>query len=102
MANLQLLAPLISLTQDIKNFCAPLLRTKPLLIVALVYTVVSYVVILVQQIPSINVLSLYRFAQSFRFQFAGVATAGFLVYVLLVSGTRQILDRYEHRRLKPI
>ncbi len=102
MANLQLVAPLVSLTIDTKSFCQPLLRTKPVLVLVLVYHVLSYIAVLVRPDQSINLLHLYNFAQSFRLQFAGVAAASTLVYVSSVYGTRQMLGKCWQRRLQPV
>ena len=101
VANLQLLAPLISLSIDINNFCEPLLRTKPLLIIATVYSVMSYVAILTTSNQNVNPLNLFNFAQSFRLEFAGVAIAGTVGYTVLVHGCRRLLHFYEKRRLHP-
>lgn len=101
VANLQLLAPLISLTIELNNFCEPLLRTRPLLVLALVYSVVSYVAVLTRTNQRINPLSLYNFAQSFRLEFVGVVLAGTAGYIVLVHGCRKLLQFREQRRLHP-
>ena len=101
MANLQLLAPLISLTIELNNFCEPLLRTRPLLGLALVYSVVSYVTVLTRQSHRVNPLSLYNFAQSFRLEFVAVIIAGTVVYIMVVHGCRKLLQFHERRRLHP-
>lgn len=102
VANLQLFAPFASLTFDTKWFCEPVLRTKPLFITAGVYTILSYVAILIRPDQSINLLRLYNFSQSFRLQFAAVLTAGTVAYILLVNATRQLLHVYGQRRLQPV
>ena len=101
VANVQLLAPLISLTIEINNFCEPLFRTKPLLILATIYSVVSYVAILTRSSQRVNPLNLYNFAQTFRLEFAGVALAGTVGYTVLVHGCRLLLRIHEQRRLHP-
>ncbi|DBA85716.1 hypothetical protein WJX77_011623 [Trebouxia sp. C0004] len=102
VANLQLFAPFASLTVETKWFCEPVLRTKPLLITAGVYTVLSYVAILVRPDQSINLLKLYNFSQSFRLQFAAVLAAGTVAYTLVVNATRRLLHVYGQRRLQPV
>lgn len=101
VANLQLLAPLISLTIELNNFCEPLLRTRPLLVLALVYTVVSYMAILTRSNQRVNPLNLYNFAESFRLELLGVALAGTVAYIVLVHGCRKLLQFHEQRRLHP-
>ncbi|DBA88976.1 TPA: hypothetical protein ACH3X2_000200 [Trebouxia sp. C0005] len=102
VANLQLFAPLFSLTVDTKRFCEPVLRTKPLLITVGVYTILSYVAILVRPDQSINQLRLYNFSQSFRLQFAAVLVAGIVAYILMVHAARRLLHVYGRRRLRPV
>ena len=101
MANLQLLVLLISLTLNIRTFCGCLLRTRAFLVFAIVYTVLSYVDVLVRPDQTMNFLSLYTFGQSFKFCFAGVAAAGLVVYVLLVNGTRRLLEKHQLCKVQP-
>lgn len=98
-ANLQLLAPLVSLIIGTSNFCKPLLRTLPVLILASVYSAISYVLVLVRTGQLADTLSLYNFEQSFRYQFGAVAAGGTLVYILMVNAWRKLLEAYEHRKV---
>ncbi len=102
VANLQLFAPFVSLTFDTKRFCEPVLRTRVLLITTGIYTILSYVAILVRPDQSINLLRLYNFSQSFRLQFAAVLAAGFVAYILVVNATQRLLHVFEQRRLQPL
>ena len=98
MANLELLAPLVSITIDISKFCAPLIHTKVFVAFAVMYTSSSCVLALVRtDRPSL--LSLYNFPQSFRNHFAGVATAGLFIYIIVVQVIRRALNEWEQRKV---
>ncbi len=102
VANLQLFAPFASLSVDTIWFCEPVLHAKSLLITAGVYSILSYVAILVRPDQSINLLRLYNFPQSFRLQFAAVLAAGTVAYILVVHAARRLLHVYGQRRLQPV
>ena len=104
VANLQLLAPFISLTVDTKKFCEPVFRSRVLLVFAIIYTSLSYVAVLVRPSDTINFLKIYNFTESFRVYFALVAGAGFLAYVLVVHCARRILHSLsaENCRVQPL
>ena len=102
VANLQLFAPFVSLTVDTKRFCEPVLRTRVLLITVGIYTILSYVAILVRPDQSINLLRLFDFSQSFRLQFAAVLAASTVAYILVVNATQRLLHAYGQRRLQPV
>ena len=99
-ANVQLLEPLLSVTMDTRRFCEPLLRTKFLLTIA-TYSILSCIAVLVRPNQSFNPLGLYNFTQSFRFEWAGVAAAGILLYVVVVRITRRLLQRCQHSKVHP-
>jgi len=98
MANLELLAPLVSITVDISKFCAPLIRTKVFVAFAVMCTSSSCVLAIVRT-DRLGLLSLYNFPQSFRNQFAGVATAGLLIYTVVVQTMRRVLKKRELRKV---
>ncbi len=98
MANLELLAPLVSITIDINKFCAPLIRTKVFVAFAVMYTSSSCVLAFVRT-DRLNLLSLYNFPQSFRNRFAGVGTAGLLIYIVVVQSIRRALKHREQRKV---
>ncbi len=102
VANVQLFAPFVSLTFDTKWFCEPVLRTRVLLITTSIYTVLSYVAILIRPDQSINLLRLYNFPQSFRLQFAAVLAAGTVAYILVVNAARRLLHVHGQGRLHPV
>ena len=104
VANLQLLAPFISLTVDTKKFCEPVFRSRVLLVFAIIYTSLSYVAVLVRPSDIINFLKIYNFTESFRVYFALVAGAGCLAYVLVVHCARCILHSLsaENCRVQPL
>ena len=99
-ANVQLLAPLLSFTMDTRRFCEPLLRTKPLIIIAS-YSILSYIAVLVRPGQWFNPLGLYNFTQSFRFEWAGVAAAGMLMFMVVVRIIRKLLQRCQHSKVHP-
>ncbi len=47
-------------------------------------------------------VSLYNFPQSFRNHFAGVATAGLLIYIIVVQITRRALKKWEQRKVAAV
>ncbi len=98
MANLELLAPLVSITIDISKFCAPLIRTKFFVAFAAIYTSLSVVLAFVRT-DRLNLLSLHNFPQSFRYHFAGVASAGLLIYIVVVQSIRRALKHREQRKV---
>ena len=102
VANLQLLAPLVSVTLGTKRFCEPVLRSSVLLVFALIYTCLSYVAVLVRSNENLNLLRLYNFTYSFRVYFALVAGAGLLAYVVVVHCTRRLLDSHKKYRVQPV
>lgn len=101
VADLQLLAPLVSVTLGTRRFCQPVLRAKPVLVTAIIYSVLSYVAVLVRPVQSVNLLNLYNFGQTFRFQFAGVLAVSTIAYIFVVGGARWLMIWYGRRRLQP-
>ena len=98
MANLELLAPLVTITIDISKFCAPLIRTKFFVAFAAIYTSSSVVLAFVRT-DRLNLLSLHNFPQSFRYHFAGVASAGLLIYIVVVQSIRRVLKHRDQRKV---
>ncbi len=101
MANLELLAPLVSITIDISKFCAPLIRTKVFVAFAAIYTSLSVVLAFVRT-DRLNLLSLHNFPQSFRYHFVGVASAGLLMYIVVVQSIRRALKHREQRKMEAL
>ena len=102
VANLQLLAPLLSLTLDTRRFCEPVLRSRVLAVIAVIYTAMSYVGLVVRPSPKFNLLHLYNFTQTFRIQFGLVAAAAFVAYVAVMQCTRIVLDSHQQRRIQTL
>lgn len=98
MTNLELLAPLGSITIDISKFCAPLICTKVLVTFAVIYMSSSVVLAFVRT-DRLNLLKLYNFPQSFRYRFVGVASAGLLIYIVVVQSMRRALKHREQRKV---
>ena len=84
-----------------KRFCEPVLRSRVLLVFATIYTNLSYIAVLVRPGSALNLLKLYDFSESFRVQFALLAAAGLLAYLLVVQCTLTLIDRRQQRRLQP-
>lgn len=100
--NLQLLAPLISLMVDTSPYCQSPLKSKPILVISVVYTLLAYINIFVQTESVWNPLSLFNFSQLFRVEFGCITFGGVVAYLTLVRVTRRILACHEHRKLRPI
>ena len=98
MADLQLLAPLVSITPEISKFCAPLIRTKAFAAFA-VMNMLSSCMLVIVKMDRLGLLSLYNFPQSFRNHFAGVATAGLFIYIIVVQVIRRALNEWEQRKV---
>jgi len=101
-ANAQLLCPLVSMTVDTRQFCEPLRHTRPVFIIVATHISLSFVAILVRPDQHVNLLSLYNFAQSFRFEFLGVVFGGLFTYAVLVSATRLLLRQHQQGRIQPL
>ncbi|DBA94075.1 TPA: hypothetical protein ACH3X1_001723 [Trebouxia sp. C0004] len=99
--NLQLLAPLVSLTIDTKPYCESPLNTKPLLIMSVVLPTLAYLVVLVRTESVWNPLQFFSFSQSFRLQCAGLSVAGTVFYAVFTAAFRWFMLQYDHRKLSP-
>ena len=89
--NMQLLGPLISLLIETRPYCQSPLRSKPMLLVALVYILVAFGSILSPRQFVYKPLALFDFPQSFRWQL-GVQTAiSTLAYAAAIRVTRRML-----------
>ena len=98
MAGLQLLAPLVSITTEISKCCPLLMRTKVLVAFAVMNTLSSCVLVIVR-IDRPGLLSLYNFPQSSKNHFAGVATAGLLIHIIVMQSIRRALKHWEQRKV---
>lgn len=98
MAGLQLLAPLVSITTEISKCCPLLMRTKVLVAFAVMNTLSSCVLVIVR-IDRPGLLSLYNFPQSSKNHFAGVATAGLLIHIIVMQSIRRALKYWEQRKV---
>ncbi len=99
--NLQLLAPLVSLTIDTKPYCESPLSTKPLLIMSVVLPALAYLVVLVRTESVWNPLRFFNFPQSFRLQCAGLSIAGTVFYGAFTAAFRRFVLQYDYRKLNP-
>ena len=99
--NLQLLAPLISLTVETHPFCKSTLHCKPVFIVSVLYLISAYCVILVRTEQIWNPFGFFNAPQSFRFEVFGEFMGGTVFYALLIRITRKVVERYDTRRLTP-
>ena len=78
------------------------MRSKPMLLVALVYTAVAYGSILSPLQLVYKPLALFDFPQSFRWQLGVQIAVLTVVYTVVIRVTRRILACYERRRLRPV
>lgn len=99
VANFQLLIPLASLTMVTNRFCEPLLRNRLFLVLAVVYTLVSDVAVLIRTDGQSNIAGMYNFTQTFRFQFFAAGIASCFLYILLLFTTRKALARLHQGRV---
>ena len=98
-AQMQLLLPLVTLTINTRSFCEPLYRSKPVLVTTLIYATLSFVTCLVTPDKRINLLNLYDFRNSFRWQYGMMAAGGILAYVVWMCVTRVILSHRQRRKI---
>lgn len=103
IADISLLAPLVSLTIDTRLFCQSIWRSKPLLLLVLVYNVGAFVFLTARPIRHLNIASLAdEFPQSFRWEALGIVIAGVFAYAIMVNGSRRLLSRLARPRVHPI
>lgn len=105
VGDVSLLGPLVSLTIDTKDFCLGLFRTKAVLLFSLAQGIMVAFTILLRPHHHVIFMSaylrLYSFAQSFRFEVAGLIVAGILAYAVMVNASRRLLDRLQRSRVHP-
>lgn len=99
--NLQLVTPLVSLTLDTKPFCESLLSTKPLCIMSLVLPTIAYLAILVRTEQFFNPLHFFNFSYTDRWQLSLLGIGGAVFYGIVTAVFRNLVLRYEQRRLSP-
>ena len=99
--NLQLLAPLVSLTIETHPFCTSTFHCKPVLIVSVLYLMIAIFEILVRTEQTWNPCRFFSAPQSFRFQYFGLCVGGTVFYYSLIRVTRKLMERYDNRRLTP-
>lgn len=97
----QLLLPLVTLTINTRSFCEPLWRSKPVLVIVVIYATLSFVTDLVRPPRHLNLLNLYNFPQSFRWQYGMIAGGGILAYVAWMGVTRVLLSQRQQRKIQP-
>lgn len=99
-ANVQLIAPIISLAVDTKLFVKFIFR-GPLLLFTAVCVCTASTLLAAGHPTSGNVLRLYRLPQRFRFESEAFALGETAFYLLLISLTRYMLKRYFRRKVVP-
>lgn len=104
-ADVSLLAPLVSLTIDTKDFCLGLFRTKVVLLISLAQGIMVSFITLLRPYHHVTFMStylkLYSFGQSFRFEVFGVIVAGIVAYAIAVNASRRLLERLQRSRVHP-
>ena len=97
-----LIGPLLSLSVDTKLFCESALRSRPLQIMALAYTAITYILILVNPASYVRILPLYSFSLPEREYLALILTAEAACYYVLIRGSRRVLAMFQQRKLHPM
>ena len=104
--DVSLLAPLVSLTIDTRDFCMGLFRTKVVLLFSLAQGIIVSFTILLRPHHHVTFMAaylrLYSFGQSFRFEMAGIIVAGIVAYAILVNASRRLLERLQRSRVHPV
>lgn len=103
IADISLLGPLVSLTIDTRLFCQSIWRSKPLLVLVLIYNVIAYVLLTTKPIKHLNPLNLSdEFPRSFRMESLGIVIAGVFGYALAVNGSRRLLLHLDRHKIQPL
>ena len=100
-ADMQLLLPLVTLTVNTKSCCEPLWRSRPVLVIAVIYVLLALIAAMVRPLPGINLLRLYNFPQSFRWQYTGIVMGSILAYAVWMGITRILLMRRQQCKVHP-
>lgn len=100
-ANVQLIAPIVSLAVDTKLFVKFIFR-GPLLLLTAVCTCTATLLLVAGHLSHFNILHLYHLPKHFRFQSEDFALGESAFYLLLISLTRYILKRYLRRKVVPL
>ena len=82
---------------EVRSFCEPLVRTKAVSVTAVLYTVVTYTLVLLRS--TFGDLRIYNFTQAFRVELAVLGASGSVVTVLLVLGLQTVLERRQQNRI---
>ena len=72
------------------RFCESLLRNKVFTVIAIIFTSITEVAVLVRPSQRLNFFHLYDFPQSFRFQGFAVGAITTVTYFLLLFGVRRV------------
>ncbi len=99
MAQMHLLAPLVTLVRDCAVFCDPPLKSKPFMFVGGGFTLMISVLVLTGPAPHANLFHLFIFRRSFRWQFDVLGFAGIVPYVVALHIVRHVLKDYDRRRI---
>lgn len=100
VTNLQLLIPLFSQTFGIHDYSERLIHKRPILGVMILHGVLSYLCVLVRSAQHVGPLSLFDFAQYFRFQLAGVIVAVSFGHIVVVNSCRRMLHYFARHRVR--
>lgn len=103
IADISLLAPLVSLTIDTRMFCQPIWRSKLLLLLVVLYNVAACIALVASpNHPRLNVLRLSNdIPQTFRWESLGIVIGGIFAYAAVVNGFRRLLVQFEKHAIHP-
>ena len=100
MANVELVAPIISLAVDTKLFVEVVFR-GPLLLLTAVYACLATAGIMAGPAKHGNIFRLYRLSQLFRFQSEAFVVGQTMLYLALITLTHYGLKHYFRRKVMP-
>ena len=99
-ANVELVALIISLAVDTKLFVKFIFR-GPLLLLTVVYACLAAAAVMAGPAKHANILQLYRLPQVFRFECEVFALGYTVFYLIFVSLTRYMLQRFSRHKVMP-
>lgn len=98
----QVFAPLVSLTIECGRFCKAPIKTKPMLITALLYLVPLQLVMLLGPLHDTSnphFLKLFRFPAQFRYHNELVLLCTGIAYTVSVQIARHVLEAKQRRKV---
>lgn len=100
IANVQVLAPIVSLAVDTKRFVKFIFR-GPLLLLTAVYACLATAGLMAGPAKHANIFRLYSLPQLFRFQSEAFMLGMTTLYIILITLTRYGVKGYFDRKVVP-